>query len=157
MALNQQQRASSRCDRFLPERIETRLDGILPRRGVEPSDACELINLNHLIEDAQSLMPVESAVVSYDLAEDLPLIEGDYQHIRRSLFDLLADVYGTIFLSTQVVHADRAYLNDHFPGETLPEGEYVVMQLFDEGFDAAGTRMQKTSVRGRFIFPCAAW
>jgi hypothetical protein len=94
--------------------------------------ASELINLNHLIEDVGSLLPasmVENAVLAYDLASDLPLIEGDYRLVRRLFLNLLSGVKGMISLRTRLTQSDRASLTDNFPGAKLPEGQCVMVQV----------------------------
>ena len=158
MALNPKQGSQPQAGRYWFEEIEMRLHGIQPEAPmpeVEWTGAGELINLNHLIEDVGALLPaamVGHRVLAYDLAADLPLIEGDYRFIRRLLLNLLSDVDGKITLRTRFTQPDRDYLTAHFPVANLSEREYVLLQVTDT--DLASTPGSGSICQ--FLFPCAA-
>ena len=162
MALNQQQGSVPQGLRYCNREIEMCPDGVQPRAPMPKvawTAANELINVNHLIEDVGSFLPapmVENLLLAYDLAPDLPLVEGDYRLIRRLLLRFLCSASGMISLKTRLTQADRDYLTDNFPGANLPEGNYVVIQAteMDSGTNAAS----KPEFRSicQFIFPCQA-
>jgi hypothetical protein len=161
MALRQQ-RGAAQAYRSWSEEIEVHPGGSQPQAPmpeVEWTVPSESIDLHYLIEDVGSLLPaatMESTVLTYDLAADLPLIEGDYRFIRRLFLNLLSAVNGNIFLRARLTQADRDYLNDNFPGADLPEGEYVLIQVAETDVSTKAASRPGFGSICQFLFPCAA-
>jgi hypothetical protein len=125
--------------------------------NLESTVTSELIDLNHLIDDVGSLLPssmVEHTVLAYDLAADLPYIEGDYRSIRRLFLNLLSEVNGMISLKTWFTQADRAYLSENFPGVNLPEGKYILLEVTEVDSDTEWHANLDSARIRQYLFPC---
>jgi two-component system, cell cycle sensor histidine kinase and response regulator CckA len=82
----------------------------------------------------------ETAELSCDLGEDLPLVEADPAQIRQVVRHLLLNASeaggkgeGKISISTGVIDADREYLASSYLGEELPGGRYLTLEVSDLG------------------------
>ncbi len=110
---------------------------------LQPIDLSLLVEENtHLLEDS---IP-KNVVLQYDLAENLPLFDGDATQIRQVAMNLISNASeaigrssGVIALSTGAMHCDRATL-DGFDqrvgagaGDSMAEGVYVVLEVRDTG------------------------
>ena len=78
--------------------------------------------------------------ISYDLPPGLPCVTADPSHMRtvvaglvENAADAMRDGSGTIHVSTGKVRCDREYLRRAYLDEGLPEGEYVYVDVADEG------------------------
>ena len=101
------------------------------------------LDLSHLIEDAASLLQVsvsKSAMLKYRLAKDLPAVQADATQLRQILMNLVINAsdamgerLGSIEISTGVIFADRAYLSATHLAPTIPEGDYVFLEVSDNG------------------------
>ena len=104
---------------------------------VEPLDLSKLAqDMGHLLGAAIS----KKAVLKYDCAPGLPLVEGDAAQLHQIIINLitnasdsLGDHAGTITLRTSVVNADRAYLSESYLDDDLSEGVYVCLEVSDTG------------------------
>ena len=103
----------------------------------------EPVNLNTLIADAQPLLHVsisKTSTLRFNLAAELPAIAGDATQIRQVLMNLVINASeaitgseGSIVVNTGVVHPDRASLTSPYLSSELPEGEYVFVEVRDNG------------------------
>lgn len=102
-----------------------------------------LLDLNALISDMRSLLQasiVRSVSLSHRLDPDLPLIEGDMAQLRQVLLNLtinaaeaIGDGPGEVIIATGVRNVDRRFLATTFLSPDLPEGEYVTLEVIDNG------------------------
>jgi len=104
---------------------------------IEPIDLNEVIHeMTHLLEASLS----KSAIVRFDLAEDLPLITGDATQLRQIIMNLMTnasdaigDRNGVISLRTRALECDRFVLSQGYASEDLPDGSYVCIEVEDTG------------------------
>src|SRR5262249_54638342 len=82
----------------------------------------------------------KKAVVDCQLTKGLPAISGDTTQIRQILLNLainaseaIGEGGGMIRISTLVLRADRKFLGDAILGADLSEGEYVCLEVSDNG------------------------
>jgi PAS domain S-box-containing protein len=121
------------------------------------SFSVQAIDLNDTIMEMAPLLETvvtKKAMFRYNLADDLPAIEGDSSQIAQVVMNLLTNASdalgedaGIITLSTGVFEADRAYLMDTQSGEDLPAGTYAYVEVSDTG---AG---MDEETRGRIFDP----
>lgn len=103
----------------------------------------QTLNLNGIIEDMIQMLQFSKSkkvVLECDLAEDLPGIDGDASQIRQVIMNFvinaseaIGDKTGSVRLRTGTMHADRAYLNESLLGPDLVQGEYVFLEVSDDG------------------------
>src|SRR5439155_19214301 len=101
------------------------------------------IDLNALIEDTTRLLQVsisKRAVMKFHLAEGLPVVLGDATQLRQVIMNLvinaseaIGDKSGFISISSGMTRADRAYLAGSYFAPDLPEGDYVFLEVADNG------------------------
>ncbi len=101
------------------------------------------INLSQVVEDLTQLLEVsisKKAVVKFNFAENLPLIEGDVTQIRQVVMNLITNASdaidqksGVITISTGAMECDREYLKQSWMSVDLPEGIYVYVEVSDTG------------------------
>lgn len=103
----------------------------------------EAVNITSTIEEMQLLLESsasKSTSIDYDLAPDVPLIEVDRTHMGQVVMNLVANASesfagaeGHIDVKTGSVHADQEYLDACFIGDDLEKGEYVYLEVSDDG------------------------
>lgn len=103
----------------------------------------QAIDLSALVEEMIHLLETaisKKAVVQYDFADELPLIEADPTQIRQVIMNLITNAsealgvsHGAILISTSVVHAAPEYLAEAYYADDLPEGQYVCLEVTDTG------------------------
>lgn len=102
-----------------------------------------------LVREMAQLLEVsisKKALLKYDLADDLPLVECDINQVQQIVMNLITNASeslgqkeGTIRISTASLCCDRKYLDSisdspHSSGEPpLPEGVYVSLEVSDTG------------------------
>ena len=101
------------------------------------------LDLNALIEDTTRLLQVsisKRAALHFHLAESLPPVLGDATQLRQVVMNLvinaseaLGEKSGFISLTTGLTRADRAWLAGTFFAPDLPEGDYVFLEIADNG------------------------
>jgi len=111
------------------------------------------VNLSSLIEEMTRLMEVsieKNVVIRYDLSDSLPMTDADTAQIQQVILNLITNANeaignknGMITLATGVMQADRAYLECTVNNETLNEGEYVYMEVSDNGCGMDAATMEK--------------
>ena len=100
-------------------------------------------DLSSLVKEMTSILEVsisKNAVLNYNLANDLPAIEGDMTQIQQIIMNLiinaseaLGDKIGAIYITTGLVECDRKYLHNENLLNDLKEGRYVYMEISDTG------------------------
>jgi CheY-like chemotaxis protein len=102
------------------------------------------VNLNAVVEEMSQLLEVsvsKKAVVSYELAANLPLIEADAAQLPQVVMNLIINASesigeerGAISVSTGVMECDSSYWeNAFFSSDDIAEGVYVYFEVSDTG------------------------
>lgn len=102
-----------------------------------------LLHLNDLIEEMAELLQAsitKNVSPVYRLTDRDPLVEGDAAQLRQVLLNLainaaeaIGDRTGEVIISTDVRFVDRAFLATTIGTPDLPEGEYAVLSVRDNG------------------------
>ena len=103
----------------------------------------ELLNLNVLVEEMTSLLGVSRSKkvhLNLDLAAGLPLIQGDRVQLQQVVMNLvtnaseaLGETVGTVEIRTGTAHLDGETLGWELPGQELEPGDFVTIEVKDEG------------------------
>ncbi|MCX7000124.1 MAG: transporter substrate-binding domain-containing protein [Candidatus Sumerlaeota bacterium] len=103
----------------------------------------EPVNLNEIIEEMFHLLEVsifKKIVLKFNLAQNLPLIEGDASQLSQIIMNLvtnaseaIGDKSGVINITTGAMECNQAYLSGTFLDEKLPDGVYVYLEVADTG------------------------
>ncbi|PWU00787.1 MAG: hypothetical protein C5B51_24400 [Terriglobia bacterium] len=103
----------------------------------------EAVNVSQLIEGVALLIEStisKKATLCLQLATGLPCIQADASQIRQVVMNLitnaaesLADAPGTVEVTTGVTMAGHGELPSTVPGEALPAGNYVYIEVGDSG------------------------
>jgi len=103
----------------------------------------EELNISRVIREMQSLLSAsisKKVILRYELAEQAPPVMADVVQLRQVIMNLVANASdaidgrdGQVTIRTGVVDADREYLESAFLDESLPEGEYVFLEVGDTG------------------------
>lgn len=111
------------------------------------------LDLNALIEDTTRLLHVsisKRAVMKYQLAPSLPVVLGDATQLRQVIMNLvinaseaIGEKSGFISVTTGLTRADRAYLAGAYFARDLPEGDYVSLEISDNGGGMAPEVLEK--------------
>jgi CheY-like chemotaxis protein len=101
------------------------------------------LDINALIEDTTRLLQVsisKRAVMKFQLAAGLPVVMGDATQLRQVVMNLVinaseavGDKSGFIAVTTGLTRADRKYLAGAYFARDLPEGDYVSLEISDNG------------------------
>jgi len=74
------------------------------------------------------------------LPDDLPPVPGDEAQLQQIVMNLvtnaaeaIGDRAGTILVQARVARLDRAALDRDYPGQALPPGNYVILEVTDDG------------------------
>jgi two-component system cell cycle sensor histidine kinase/response regulator CckA len=105
--------------------------------GVRSVDMNELLNeMRVLLQTAM----IGRGEFNYELAPALPGIQADPVRLRRAILNIvtnaaesLPEAGGLVRLTTAVVGVDEAYLRQTDPAEKLPDGNYVRLEIADNG------------------------
>jgi nitrogen-specific signal transduction histidine kinase/CheY-like chemotaxis protein len=105
--------------------------------------AIEPIHLNALITELAFLLLVsiaKRASLKYELSDRLPLFDGDPSQVRQVVLNLLTNAAeavqekgGVILIRTGVRRVDQTYLSRAILREPRAEGEYVFLEVADNG------------------------
>ena len=101
------------------------------------------VDLNAIVREMHGLLDASlsrKAALRYELAPDLPAVEGDATQLRQVAMNLvlnaseaLGDKAGVVILRTGCVHACFAYLATTTADDALSEGRYVYLEVQDTG------------------------
>ncbi len=101
------------------------------------------IDLSRLVEDTAQMLQIsisKKAALHFHLEKTMPPIEADPTQIRQIVMNLvinaseaIGDKSGVIRFSTGVARVDRAYLSGTMMTPELPEGDYVFLEVSDNG------------------------
>ncbi len=114
---------------------------------LEPVNASQLIEgVARLIESTIS----RKATLRLNLAKSLPSIEADASQIRQVMMNLitnaaesLGEAPGTVEVRTGVTWVDEGELPSTVPGQSLPSGYYVFIEVGDTGCGMDGETLNK--------------
>lgn len=105
------------------------------------------LNLNAVINETTNLLQIsisKNAVLKLTLPAGLPSVMADVTQIRQIVMNLvinaseaLSERSGLISLCTGVVRIDPAYLAETHLSPDLPEGDYVFLEVADNGVGMA--------------------
>jgi len=102
----------------------------------------EAVDLNPTVREMEELLgtSVRIAEIRYDLADSLPTIDADPSQIRQIVMNLVInaseavdDGSGTIRVATRSEHVAEGEILDGITLDPLPAGEYVVLEVEDDG------------------------
>jgi len=101
------------------------------------------LDITSLVEEITGLLNLsisKKAVLRFQLTEGLPPVSADATQIRQILMNLvinasdaIGDRSGVISISTGIMRADKAYLSDTHLSPELDEGDYVFIEVSDNG------------------------
>src|SRR5262249_16490473 len=101
------------------------------------------VSMAELVRDMANLLASavgKTARLDYQLAEQVPRVEGDATQLRQVVMNLTSNAgeaigggSGTITLTTGEMQADRAYLAESQLGAGLSAGPYVFLEVKDDG------------------------
>ncbi len=101
------------------------------------------LDVTVLVEEITSLLQLsisKKAVLRFQLTHGLPPVAGDATQIRQILMNLVINASdaigersGVICLSTGIMRADKAYLSGTHLAPDLAEGDYVFIEVSDNG------------------------
>ena len=113
----------------------------------------ESIHMNDLIRNLLSVLEVsvlKKITVTYHLDKHLPFVVADASQIQQLILNLVTNAAdsmgkksGEIKVSTSVVSVDRAYLSECFSRGNITEGDYVCIQVSDNGCGMTPEVMEK--------------
>ncbi|WP_198507362.1 PAS domain S-box protein [Mariprofundus ferrinatatus] len=104
----------------------------------------ESVNLSSLVKETVHLIDVsvsKKVAITFDLQADIPPIFADKTQMQQIIMNLITNASesmdekssGEIRVSTGSVHAGRRELDSPFMEEKRPEGEYVFLEVIDNG------------------------
>jgi CheY-like chemotaxis protein len=106
------------------------------------------LDLSQLVRETGDLLQIsisKTCALKYALAEGLPAISADATQVRQIIMNLvinaseaIGDRSGVISIATGVMHADRDYLTEAHLSPNIPEGEYVFLEVSDNGIGMSG-------------------
>jgi len=103
----------------------------------------EPMDVNQMIADMRQILDVsvlKVVTLSFELAEDLPLIKADIAQMQQLIMNLminaaeaLTDGVGTVTVRTRKITCDQHYLDTMDIGTELQPGSYVSLEVEDSG------------------------
>jgi len=113
----------------------------------------EATNINRLIREMTELLQVSIAkhvTLQSNLQDDIPLIDADRSQMQQIIMNLMinaseatAPPHGLIRIRTGTVEATPAYLASTYLDEQLPAGNYVFIEVSDNGSGMDATTKTK--------------
>jgi len=103
----------------------------------------EPVDLSKVVQDVTKLLEVSIArnvVVTYKLSNQLPAVKADAAQMQQVIMNLVINASeaigersGMITITTGVIYADHHYLKRSSIREDIPEGDYVFLEVSDNG------------------------
>ena len=101
------------------------------------------VQLSDLVQETADLLTIlvsKKAVLRYEFASDLPMVDADRAQLRQVAMNLivnaseaLGDAPGTVTIRTGALYCDQPYLSANATAEVVPDGEYVFLEVTDTG------------------------
>ena len=111
------------------------------------------LDLNKLIEDTTHLLNISIAkncILRFNLAPSLPPIRADATQLRQVIMNLvingseaIASRSGVLALTTGVARVDEEYLKGFRPDASPPPGDYVFVEVSDNGCGMAAATLTR--------------
>jgi len=102
--------------------------------------ACDVSVLAQEMMELLQVSIDKNVVIKYELSENLPVVEADVSQIHQVIMNLITNANeaieghsGVITLSTGWLHADRQYLGTTESEEDIAIGDYVYLEVSDNG------------------------
>ena len=103
----------------------------------------EIVDLNQFVKDGRRILDVihtESSTLRYELSENVLPIEVDIAQLQQVIMNLVTNAsdslkegVGEVTVRTDMIEADRLYLDSCLCGNALPAGAYVLLEVSDTG------------------------
>jgi len=102
----------------------------------------EAVDLNPAVREMEELLgtSLTTSEIDYDLAESLPTIDADRSQVKQIIMNLVInaseamdDKPGTIRVTTRSERVGDGEILDGITMDPLPAGEYVVLEVEDDG------------------------
>jgi len=110
--------------------------------GQEPIEL-DNVSINSLVEEIDDLLEnviSPKATIHYELSSSPLFVRGDVTQFRQVLMNLVTNASdaleggaGVINISTNQICLQGGILTDEFSGETLPPGNYCILEVADTG------------------------
>ena len=101
------------------------------------------VDVTSLVEEITNLLQLsisKKVVLRFQLADGLPSVHADATQIRQIIMNLvinasdaIGDRSGVVSIVTGIMRADKAYLSDTHLAPDLAEGDYVFIEISDNG------------------------
>jgi PAS domain S-box-containing protein len=101
------------------------------------------VDLSALVRETTHLLEssiAKGVVLQFNLADNLPAVSADATQLRQIVMNLVINASeaigarsGNVQVSTGLVRVDRAYLDETVLAPELPEGDYVHLEVTDNG------------------------
>lgn len=111
------------------------------------------INLSVLVEETLRLFKTHTSrqiQCNWNLANNLPLMDGDVTLLHQMFFNLLLNAReaigekeGEICVTTGLLYTDRAFLSQCLTFEPITEGIYIYLEVYDTGCGMGTQTMEK--------------
>ncbi|MDD5091064.1 MAG: response regulator [Candidatus Wallbacteria bacterium] len=106
------------------------------------------ISLNFLVKEMAGMLSLsigKTIDVRFDLFPELPLVQGDAAQFQQLVMNLItnaseaiSDCSGQIRITTGVTDCERNFLRSTILGQSLQAGEYVFLEVYDNGCGMTG-------------------
>ncbi len=103
----------------------------------------QAVNLNQIIRETARLLEIsisKHCVLRFQLTDPLPLIEADATQMRQILMNLIINASeaigersGVVAIGSGLSRVGADYLRSFIHGESLAEGDYVFVEISDNG------------------------
>jgi signal transduction histidine kinase len=111
------------------------------------------LDLNRTIENLVQIFKStisEEIIIKIDTIPDLPEIQADVGQIRHLVMSLLANateaignLNGIVKINTGLLELDREFLSRTVVDDNLPEGDYIYIEVMDNGCGIEEERLSK--------------
>mgnify|MGYP001555035519 CR=1 FL=1 len=111
------------------------------------------LSLSKIVKSMFSLIEAsvaKRAKLAYELADDLPLVEGDNHQLSQIVMNLVTngaeahkDPKGSITITTKVIHLTEEDLADFVQHSPLQEDDYILLEVKDEGEGMSGETLER--------------
>jgi two-component system cell cycle sensor histidine kinase/response regulator CckA len=101
------------------------------------------LDINEVITEMEDMLQVsitKKSTLRLRLTKDIPSVEADLAQLRQVIMNLVINASeaigehgGVITVCTGLMQCDRSYLAATFVDEQLPEGQYVFLEVSDDG------------------------
>ena len=111
------------------------------------------LEINDLVTEMNNILEIsisKKAAMRLNLAENLPLFEGDATQLRQIIMNLVMNASesigersGAITITTGSMDCDQAYLSKIWPYDKLEQGVYIYFEVADTGCGMGRDTLEK--------------